>query len=191
MQFALASDDADRRSLDDEAALIREAQLDRTAFGPLYERYVDRVFAYLRSRTASDQDAADLTQQVFVQALDALPRYRPRGAPFVAWLLRIARNAAINFHKRHRQTLTWDLLPHGLQPVGGEDVGIRVEQRDTLERLFVQLSPDNREILILRFAADLTVAEIAAVLGKSEAATRMRLVRALRSLREHYHDHSN
>jgi RNA polymerase sigma-70 factor (ECF subfamily) len=186
MHFAVASADALRRSFDDEAVLIREAQRDRSAFGVLYERHVDRVYAYLRSRTASDDDAADLTQQVFMQALDALPRYRPRGVPFIAWLLRIARNAAINFHKRRHQATAWDLVPPALQPALWEDLGARVERNEMLERLFQRLDAESREILILRFGADLTVAEIAAVMGKSEGATRMRLVRTLRALRERY-----
>lgn len=188
MHVTLALAGAERRAADDEAELIREAQQDRSAFGPLYERHVDRVFAYLRSRTPSDDDAADLTQQVFLQALDALPRYRSRGVPFIAWLLRIARNAAVNFHKRKRQAMDWDLLPQALQPIASDEVGAGIEQRDTLGQLFAGLSDENREILILRFAADLTVKEIAAVLGKSEAATRMRLVRILRALREQYDD---
>src|SRR5579864_5252983 len=100
----------------DEAELIRSAQHDRGAFGALYELHVHRVFAYLRSRTRNDDDAADLTQQVFLQALDALPRYEPRGAPFVSWLLRIARNCAINFQSRRRSTARWDLLPPALEP---------------------------------------------------------------------------
>lgn len=123
-----------------------------------------------------------------MQALDALPRFKPRGTPFVAWLLRIARNTAINFHRRHRQTVDWDLLPPALQPTVADDHAARLEQRETLERLFQNLDDTAREILILRFGAGLSTAEIAAVLGKSEAATRMRLLRTLRMLKEHYDD---
>src|SRR5438270_7946671 len=86
----------------DEAALVRAAQDDPAAFGALYEAHVDRVYAYFRSRTENIQDATDLTQQAFLQALDALPRYRPGKVPFAAWLFRIARNLAINFHRRRR-----------------------------------------------------------------------------------------
>ncbi|HZU14891.1 MAG TPA: sigma-70 family RNA polymerase sigma factor [Chloroflexota bacterium] len=190
MHFALAAADVERHGGDDEALLIREAQRDRAAFAPLYERHADRVYAYLRSRTARDEDAADLTQQVFLQAMDALPRYKPRGTPFIAWLLRIARNAAINFHRRQRHAMAWDLVPPALQPSGGEDHMVRLEQREVLERLFRDLDDMSREILILRFGAGLSTAEIASVLGKSEAATRMRLLRTLRTLKEHYDDDS-
>src|SRR2546430_4969956 len=109
-----------------EAALVRAAQEDLTAFAPLYERYRDRIYAYLRTRTRSAEDAADLTQQVFLQALDALPRYRPQRVPFAAWLVRIARNAAANYHRRHRHTIAWDFVPEALQPVIEDDLEAQV-----------------------------------------------------------------
>lgn len=172
----------------DEAALIRAAQHDGTAFGLLYECHVDPVYAYLRSRTDCDEDAADLTQQVFLQALDALPRFEHSGVPFRAWLLRIARNLAINFHSRHRPAMAFDLLPEAVQPKCSDDTPTRVENLETLRHLFSTLDPDSRELLLLRFAAQLTVKEIAATTGRSEGATRMRLIRILRSLKEQYND---
>jgi RNA polymerase sigma-70 factor, ECF subfamily len=174
-----------------EDALVRAAQADPAAFGPLYERHRDRVYAYLRTRTRSADDAADLTQQVFLQALDALPRYRLRGAPFVAWLLRIARNAAINDHKRHRETVTWDLLPEGLHPPIGDGLEAQVLQREAVVRLHEALTATDasaREVLALHFAAGLTVRETAAVVGRSEAAVKKQLTRTIRALKERYHD---
>jgi RNA polymerase sigma-70 factor, ECF subfamily len=173
---------------DEEAALVLAAQEDRLAFGPLYERYAHRVYAYLRARTDSADDAADLTQQVFLRALDALPRYRRTKAPFAAWLFRIARNLAINFQKRHRPTVAWDSVPEALQPATTDDMTRRVEHAERLSRLFGQLDPEIREMVVLRFGAQLTHSEIGTVLGKSEAATKMRLNRALRTLKEHYDD---
>lgn len=78
----------------------RQAQ--PAAFAMLYHRYFERIHAYLRSRTGDAEDAADLTQQVFLQALDALPRYRHGRVPFAAWLFRIAHNVAIDHHRRRR-----------------------------------------------------------------------------------------
>lgn len=175
----------------DDAPLVRAAQEDRAAFAALYDRYVDRIYAYLRARTGTAEDAADLTQQVFLQALEALPRYRSGPAPFAAWLFRIARNSAITFRRRHPQTVAWDLVPEALQPVAGDDLAVGLVQRERLGRLrtlFGALDAPTRELLVLRFTARLTVAEIAAVIGVSEGATKMRLIRALRTLKEQYHD---
>ncbi len=174
-----------------EAALVQAAQQNPAAFAPLYQRYRDRIYAYLRTRTRSAEDAADLTQQVFVQALDALPRYRVRRAPFAAWLFRIARNAAASYHKRQRDAVAWDLVPEALQPIAHDDMQARAEQDEAIARLRALLRDCNattREMLALRYAARLTVAETAAALGKSEAAVKKQLTRTLRTLKEQYHD---
>ena len=204
---------------EDEVALIRAAQEHPPAFAPLYQRYRDRIHAYLRTRVATTEDAADLTKQVFLQALDALPRYRVRGAPFAAWLFRIARNAAANHHRRHRQTIAWDLEPQTLHPLTGEgpdarivrrapvswdrapeafragegDPAAEVLRRDDLAHLVAlvnALEPVKRELLILRFVAGLSTPEIARVVGKSEAATKKQIWRSLQTLKEQYHDHT-
>jgi RNA polymerase sigma-70 factor (ECF subfamily) len=175
----------------DELALVGAARDDPAAFGVLYELHVDRIYAYLRTRTGTPEDAADLTQQVFLRALRALPRYRDRKLPFAAWLFRIARNSAINFHRDRRASVTWDLLPEALQPSSEGDLSARLVRGEDLNRLRVLLSilpADTRELLALRFAAGLTVPQIAAVIGAGEAATRMRLSRAVRSLKEQYDD---
>jgi len=173
----------------DEMTLVRAAQRDPIAFDPLYERYIDRVYAYLRARTATPEDAADLTQQVFTHALAALPRYR--AGSFAAWLFRIARNAAVDAHRRRRATVSWDLVPDALHPIGENDAETRLlarEARDRVRHLVASLPPDKRELLALRYAARLSPAEIAAVVGKSEAATRQQLSRLLHTLQEQYHD---
>ena len=189
---AMPREGADRIE-SDEAALVREAQENRAAFGLLYQRYVDRIYAYLRARAGTAEDAADLTQQVFLQALTALPRYRVRRSPFAAWLFRIARNSAINHHQRHASTITWDLVPEALQPVIQEDLAGRIMRQERFARLrivFGALDPATRELLVLRFTAQLTIHEIAATLGTSDGATKMRLRRALDTLKEKYHDHT-
>ncbi len=76
---------------------------------------------HICARTTTEEDAADLTQHVFVQALHALPQYRVRAAPFAAWLFRIARNVAIDAHRRRRITVAWDFIPEALQPMGERD----------------------------------------------------------------------
>lgn len=183
----VGSGDAER----DEAALIRLAQAQPAAFGALYQRYVAGVYRYLRARTGTAEDAADLTQQVFLQALEALPTYRERGLPFGAWLFRIARNAATNFARRQRRGVSWDRLPESLQPHTRHDPETYVLQGEALaqlHRLLETLDPEKRELLALRFAAKLTAREIAAVVGKGEAAVKKQLARIVQFLQEQHHD---
>jgi RNA polymerase sigma-70 factor (ECF subfamily) len=173
----------------DEVALAVQAQSDPAGFATLYERHRERIYAYLRSRTTSEEDAADLTQHVFAQAWAALAHYRAHQGTFGAWLFRIARNVAVDFHRRHRATVPWDLVPELLQPAAPEDLATRMIEQESLVRLrelFVALNAESRELLTLRFAGQLTAPEIATVLGASEAATRKRLTRLLQRLKERY-----
>jgi RNA polymerase sigma-70 factor (ECF subfamily) len=101
----------DRSSEPDDLALVRAVRADPTAFAPLYERYRDRVYWYVRTRTASSEDAADLLQQVFLQALDRIDQYSPQKGPFVAWLFGIARHVVSSHNRRRRPNVSWDLIP--------------------------------------------------------------------------------
>ncbi len=175
---------------EEDDTLVRAARANPAAFGPLYGRYLDRVYAYLRARTSDEAEAADLTQQVFLRALDALPRYRGADGAFAAWLFRIARNAATDAHRRRRDTVAWDLVPEALHPRSEHDLDAPIERAEAIARLRVlvaALDAQTRELLALRFAARLTVAHIATVVGASEAATQKRLSRAIQTLKEQYH----
>src|SRR5215469_12488766 len=111
----------------DEAELVSAAQAHPSAFALLYQRYLPRVYHYVRARLETDEDAADLTQQIFLQALDALPSYQPRGAPFVAWLFQIARHAVIDAHRRRKNVVSWDALPVAFHPsLGDSDMDARL-----------------------------------------------------------------
>jgi len=174
---------------DSDQSVSEESVPDTPRFGALYERYRQPIHAYLRSRTNTDEDAADLTQQVFLRALEALPRYQHRQVAFSAWLFRIARNAAVDFHRRSHAALTWDLVPVGLQPIAQTNLEATVIHQESLIRLrelFLGLNPESRELLTLRFAGQLTAPEIASVVGAGEAATRKRLSRLLQRLKERY-----
>ncbi len=169
----------------DETMVVQAAQEDPHGFAVLYDRYRDRVYTYLRARTTSGEDAADLTQQVFLRAFDALPQYRGGREAFAPWLFRIARNAATDFYRRQRATVPWDRVPTALQPVATLDLeagALQGEAVTQLRALLATLDDDTRELLALRFGAALTVGEVAALIGKSEAATRKRLARTLHAL---------
>lgn len=176
---------------DAEHTLVEQAKTNSAAFGVLYERYVMYVYHYLRTRVATDEDARDLAQQVFLKAFAALPNYRARGVPFKAWLFQIASHLATDSHRRWKKQVTWDLLPetmHTLSEQNPETLVIEHEIRVRLRQLLLGLTPYNRELLALRFAAQLSSTEIAAVVGKSPAAVKKQLTRLLQTLKEAFHE---
>lgn len=175
----------------DEAALVAAAQADPSAFDTLYRHYLARVYRYLRAHVGSDDEAADLTQHVFLKALDALPRYRPRGSPFAAWLFQIARRAATDAYRRRRPTVAWDALPEALHPLAEQEPEaaiLRLEALAQLEALLARLDARKRELLALRFAAGLSAPEIAKVVGKRPDAVKKQLSRTIQMLKEQYHE---
>ena len=167
-----------------EHALVEAAKRDPAAFAALYQRYFARVYRYLRIRLQSEEDAADLTQQVFLKALDALPRYRTHGAPFAAWLFTIARHTLADRFRRHPVTLPLEAASELLAEHEMEAVVLRHESFEQLALLLDSLNPDARDLLALRFAAGLTTPEIAAILDKRPTAVRKSLSRLLQTLKE-------
>jgi RNA polymerase sigma-70 factor (ECF subfamily) len=168
-------------SADDDAVLVSAARCDPAAFAALYRRYVTPIYRYVYSRVGSDADAQDLTAQVFLEALESLPRYRDRGN-FAAWLFTIARRRAID-HYRRRSPLPLNDTP---DPDDDNDPLSHVIEYETLDRLkdlIVQLNDDQRELLRLRFAAGLTFGQIGLILRRNEAAVKMALHRLLDQLR--------
>src|SRR5258708_24223752 len=123
------------------------AQRDPHAFGPLYRRYLARVYRYVRAHVPGEDEAADITQQVFLQALDALPRYSERGVPFAAWLFRIARHTVADTYRRRRATVALETLPTSLHPVMGQEPEADLLRRAALARLLdlpAELHPGTR-----------------------------------------------
>ena len=175
----------------DDVSVVHQARADPAAFEALYRRYRDRIYWYVRARTQSDEDAADLTQQVFVQALAAVRHYHARKGSVAAWLFGIARHAATDMRRRQRPTVAWEALPEVLHPDDGRDIeadAVRHESLARLRTLLAALPSDKRDLLALRFAGGLTIPEIAVVVGKSAEATRKQVTRTLQSLEEQYHD---
>ncbi len=171
---------------DDESSIVEAAKSDINTFEILYQRYVDRVYRYMCTRTESDEDAADLTQQVFLQAMRALPRYRIRGVPFAAWLFRIARHLATDRYRRAKNTISWNLLPDMPQELGSQDPEthlLRAEMYALVGASIQKLDPYKRELLALRFAAGLSTAEIAQAVGRSQSSVKKQLTRIMQILK--------
>lgn len=174
---------------DAELPLIEAARADPAHFGLLYQIYFTRIYRYLRTRVKSDDDATDLTQQVFLKALTALPGYQPRKVPFAVWLFCIARNTAVDLYRRQKSTISWDLLPALMQPIEQDPAEIIQEREEFIHlgQLLTGLDPYKRELLALRFAAGLNAAQIAVVVGKSHASVQKQLKRTLLALKENFH----
>jgi RNA polymerase sigma-70 factor (ECF subfamily) len=174
--------------VNEDDALVAEALVQLEAFGRLYQRHVTPVYRYVRTRTASDEEAADVTQSVFIKALGSLHKFRP-GSPFAAWLFRIARNASTDAYRRRRKTIGLDALP---EPVlesladSPEDVVLKQERLVRLRALVARLDSDKQELLALRFGAGLTLREIGDVVGKREGAIKKQMSRVMAALKEQY-----
>jgi RNA polymerase sigma-70 factor (ECF subfamily) len=166
----------------DEVALIEAARHDPTAFSRLYHRYVIPVYRYLYKWVENLTEAEDLTSQVFTEVLEGLAHYQERGN-FVAWLFTIARRKAIAAMRHQRPTLQLDEVDE--VPGPAEDPLERMIQREQNEQmaaLIARLNDDQRELLHLRFTAGLSYAEIGAILGRSQAATKMAVYRLLQQM---------
>jgi RNA polymerase sigma-70 factor (ECF subfamily) len=165
----------------DERVLIEAAQQDPGRFGELYEQNFHRVYAYVTRRVRDRSEAQDLTAQVFQQALANLGKFKWRGAPFVTWLYRIAANSiADNARKKtHEQTEGAEL-----QTQNSVDLDLeQVERQARLFRAVETLPEDQRRVIMLRFAAEKSIREIANELGRSEGAIKQLQFRGLENLR--------
>lgn len=177
------------QSFPEDRASPSAMEADVPHFESLYTAYLPRVYRYLRSHVADAVSAEDLTQQVFLQTLEGLPHYHERGVPISVWLFRIARHTLIDSyrHARLRATLPLDAVMALPARDAPEAEAIHHEELTRLRDLLVTLAPDQRELLTLRFAADLSAPEIAAVLGVRPATVRKRLSRLMQTLKERYH----
>ncbi|MBI4673055.1 MAG: sigma-70 family RNA polymerase sigma factor [Chloroflexi bacterium] len=170
-----------------EAHLIERAKMDPQAFSDLYERYVDRIYAYVYYRTGDPRDAEDLTARVFYRALAHLPEFNQTGAPFVAWLYRIAHNLVANWHRdktRHPELPLdlWQPAPH--QEGAPHAQAERAETESNLLEAIRALPWDRQQLLLLKFVDGLSNLEIGKILGRSEGAIKSLYHRTLLTLRE-------
>jgi RNA polymerase sigma-70 factor, ECF subfamily len=165
----------------DERLLVEAAQRDPVKFGDLYELHFEQVYAFISRRVADRTVAEDLTSDVFQKALANLRSYEFRGAPFAAWLIRIAANAVADQSKRYAREIAvsaGDPPQPSVQPDLEE-----TEHRARLFRLVRELPDDQRRVIYQRFVEQKSIREIAHQLARSEGAVKQLQFRALQSLR--------
>ena len=167
---------------DDELAIA--ARVDSRAFEALYLRHRTAIYRYLATRTIDSDDAADLTALTFERAFVAIATYRAGGVGVRGWLLRIARNAAIDHGRRRRAA---PILEPPRAPVEGPEAQLEADEASLeLLRRVAALPADQRDAIVLRFAGGLSAREIGVVLAKSEAASQKLVSRGLLALKEVY-----
>jgi RNA polymerase sigma-70 factor (ECF subfamily) len=175
----------------EERRLIEAAQSDPVYFAELYENYFELVYLYVARRVRNRAETEDLTAEVFRKALANLPRFKWTGAPFAAWLFRIASNMIADRAKRAARegklasgesepSLTVGLLTRGEQQTDLE----QCERRAELFHLVDELAEDQRRVVVMRFAEEKSIGEIAHDLGRSEGAVKQLQFRALENLRK-------
>jgi RNA polymerase sigma-70 factor (ECF subfamily) len=170
-----------------DSALIARAKEDPEAFSLLYERYVDNIYSYIYYRTGNHHDAEDLVSRTFYRALKHFTRYVDRGAPFSAYLYRIAHNIVANFHRDRSRRQVVPLNELMLSALRREQPAVAFEEGDAQAALLEvvrRLSQDRQELLILKFVDQLTNAEIAKIMGRTEGAIKSLYHRTLVALRQ-------
>jgi len=171
----------------DDRDLLAAARADPAQFALLYSRYVPQIYRYLRHHVATPQDAEDLTATVFGRALAGLDRYRGTGS-VAAWFFGIARHCLADHGRRFHWHADVDtLIPPPIDRAASPETLVLTQERSAMLICFLEALPtDQREAVALRFVGRLRTVEVAQVLGRSEAATKMLVYRAMQTLRARY-----
>jgi RNA polymerase sigma-70 factor (ECF subfamily) len=167
--------------------LVRRAQRgESAAFAAIYDALAPSVLRFLSHHVGDADLAEELMQRTFVKMIEALPRYRAlRGVPFRAWVFRIARNLAIDAHRTSHPALDIDAVPDPPSSAPGpEQLAEDAERRDELRQAVDRLPPDQHDVIVYRFFADLAPSEVAPLMHRSDGAVRILQHRALRRLRD-------
>ena len=173
--------------MQEEQNLIQRArQGDQDAFAQLYENHFDKIYRYVILKIGNMAEAEDMTQQVFVKAYESISSYRWQGIPFSAWLFRIAHNQMVDFVRKasKKQTIPFD---ESLPVLSDSNPEHEVEVKMEMEKVVLasrKLTKAQHEVINLRFAGGLSIAEVAKTMRKSEGAIKALQHSAILALRK-------
>jgi RNA polymerase sigma-70 factor (ECF subfamily) len=176
-----------RESTENIRKLVERGQQgDRDALEELYLIHFDRIYSYLHMSVGNKHDAEDLTTQTFLKMLEAIGRFRWQSAPFSAWLFRIAHNLAMDHFRSRRRWQPEEEVP---EPIGSEEPSAELEAmqsigRQSMLKLIETLSPEQQQVLTLKFVFNFQNADVAKILDKTEGAIKSLQHRALASLQK-------
>ena len=172
--------------MQDEQSLIRRAQEhDQVALTQIYEENFDKIYRYVVLKIGDRAEAEDMTQQVFLNALKSIKSYKYRGMPFSSWLFRIAHNQVVDYYRKKKRSATVPLDDNIIS--GFDNPGWEAERKMEIEQMTQatqQLTQAQQEVISLRFAGELSIAEVAKVMGKTEGAVKALQHAAIVSLRK-------
>jgi len=161
----------------------RATQRDAQAFGELYQRYLKQIYRYIFYRVGNATEAEDLTEQTFLKAWEAIGRFREQGVPFIAWLYRLAHNLVIDYRRTRHQAVSLETACDTMdQAVSPEELAAVRLDVAALQQAIARLTPEQQQVIILRFVQGLSHGDVAVIMGKNEGAIRGLQHRALESL---------
>ena len=177
-------------SVQDETSLVRRAkQGDKEAFSHLYENHFDRIYRYIVLKTGDRVEAEDMAQQVFLKAYQSMTAFNLKGQPVSSWFFKIAHNLVVDHYRKiskqqENQVMDFDenTASGGDDPQSATEIALDVEKLAAASRL---LTAPQQEVISLRFAGDLPIAEVARIMGKSEGAVKALQHSAVAALRKH------
>ena len=148
------------------------------AFAELYNAYVEKIYKYIFYKVGSDEDAEDLCEQVFLKAWEAIGRYTWCGYPFSSWLYKLAHNLVVDHYRTRKEAI----LATPAEPADPHNPYARTLDADELAGAITQLTPEQRQVIGLKFIEGYDNSEIALMMNRKESAIRALQYRALRSL---------
>jgi len=170
---------------EEESLVHRAQQRDQQAFAQLYEEHFDKIYRYVALRIGDRNEAEDITQQVFLKALQSISSFRWRGIPFSAWLFRIAHNQVVDYLRKKTKQATVPLDESTVIVISNPQLlaeqGLDIEQLLSATK---RLTPTQREVISLRFAGELPIAQVAKIIGKSQGAVKALQHSAIVALRK-------
>jgi RNA polymerase sigma-70 factor (ECF subfamily) len=167
-----------------ESLLARAQAGNASAIGELYELYQGDIYRYLFYRVGADEDAEDLTSEVFLRVIKALPGYRRNNSPFRAWVFRIAHNLIVDYYRKENIRDHIEIDEKTMSDEAGPDLVVEhILDIHDLAHALQALTPDQRDVIIFRFVLEMSIREVAHSVEKSETAVKAAQRRGLQSLR--------
>jgi RNA polymerase sigma-70 factor (ECF subfamily) len=172
---------------EEQSLILRAQQRDQVALTQLYEENFDRIYRYIVLKIGDRTEAEDMTQQVFLNALQSISSFKWKGMPFTSWLYRIAHNQVVDYLRKKTKQATVPLDESLPFPSADGDPKYTVERKVELETIVMaarKLTRAQQEVISLRFAGELSIAEVAGMMGKSEGAIKALQHSAILALRK-------